>query len=655
MYSDKYAHLLQPLPIGGVILKNRMIASPSRPHFLQGPENYPSANAFYHYANKAKNGAAMVNISGLHAGSDPNGTKNHDGLFDFTDLKAQHYIAQLAEGVHYYGSKIQAGIGPAAPPGYDVSAGIAREAVVGDGSVTTTAAHELTEEMLMAMADRMVEELAILRYECGFDAAFLHMSYRGSVLGRLLSPLTNRRTDKFGGSLEARAHYILELCERIKQRCGRDFILEASISGHDPLDIPGGMQLEDVIDFAKMARGSIDILQVRAPDIDPSHPIPFELNPTPWLYMAEAIKKANTGVLVSAVGGFFDPAEADRVLAEGKADIIAMARAFISNPEYGRLVYEGRGGDLVPCLRCNKCHKSSWADPWISVCSVNPVWGIEDKLPSMKTEPTERKNIAVIGGGPAGMSAAIWLAERGHSVTLFERSGALGGQLDVIKDVPFKWTIRQFREYLIRQVSKQSGITVRLHCEPTREGLIAGGFSEVIAAIGAEPKLPPLEGIDQHPVVTALDAYQMVEQLGKQVVVIGGGEIGVETGMYLAQNGHEVTVLSRSDMLAKDSTPVHYYSMFQSAWEHTEGFSAITGAEAVALEAGAVVYRDTASGELHRVCFDSVVIAAGMKPRQAAALAYCDKAYGFHMIGDCLKVGNIQKLRRNAYGLAMQI
>lgn len=655
MYSNKYANLLQPISVGGVILKNRMIASPSRPHFLQGPENYPSANAFYHYANKAKNGAAMVNISGLHAGSDPNGTKNHDGLFDFTDLKSQHYIAQLAEGVHYYGAKIQGGVGLMAPPGYDVSAGVAREAVVGDGSVTTVSAHELSAEMLAEMADRVVEELAILRYECGFDAAFLHMSYRGSVLGRLLSPLTNRRTDKFGGSLEARAHYVLELCDRIKQRCGRDFILEASISGHDPLDIPGGMRLEDVIDFAKMARGSIDILQVRAPDIDPSHPIPFELETTPWLYMAEAVKKANTGVLVSAVGGFFDPAEADRALAEGKADIIAMARAFISNPEYGQLVYEGREEDIVPCLRCNKCHKSSWADPWISVCSVNPVWGIEDKLPTMKTEPTEQKKIAVIGGGPTGMSAAVWLAERGHSVTLFERSGELGGQLSVIKDVPFKWTIRQFRDYLIRQVSKQDNIVVRLNCEPLRDELLAEGFSEVIAAVGAEPKIPQLEGMGQQTVVTALDAYRMADRLGKRIVVIGGGEIGVETGMYLAQNGHEVTVLSRSEMLAKDSTPVHYYSMFRAAWERTEGFSAITCAEAVALEEGAVLYRDTVSGELRRVDCDSVVVAAGMKPRQEAALAYYDKGYGFHMIGDCLKVGNIQKLRRSAYGLAMQM
>lgn len=655
MYSNKFSHLFEPIRIGGVVLKNRMIASPSRPHFLQGPENYPSANAFYHYANKAKNGAAMVNISGLHAGSDPNGTKNHDGLFDFTDLKAQHYIAQLAEGVHYYGSKIQGGVGLAPPPGYDVSAGVLRDAVVGDGSVSSVAAHEITEEMLMQMAERVVEELAILRYECGFDATFLHMSYRGSVLGRLLSPLTNKRTDKFGGSLEARAHFVLELCDKIKRRCGQDFIIEASISGHDPLDIPGGMRLEDVIDFAKMARGKIDILQVRAPDIDPSHPIPFELNTTPWLYMAEQIKKADTGVLVSAVGGFFDPAEADQALADGKADIIAMARAFISNPDYGRLVYEGREDDLVPCLRCNKCHKSSWADPWISVCSVNPVWGIEDKLPGMKTTPEESKKIAVIGGGPAGMSEAIWLADRGHDVTLFERSPRLGGQLDVIKEVPFKWTIRQFREYLIRQIGKRGNIDVRLNCEPTRRQLIDGGFSEVIVAVGATPRIPPLEGLEDGRYMTALEAYRAEQQLGHRVVVVGGGEIGVETGMYLAQKGHEVTVLSRSEMLAKDSTPVHYYSMFQAAWEATEGFSAITGAEATAVESGAVIYRDKASGKLRRAECDSVVIAAGMLPKTEDALAYHDPAYGFHMIGDCLKVGNIQKLRRSAYGLAMQI
>ena len=653
MYSDKFHHLLQPVKVGNVVLKNRMTASPSRPHFMQGPENYPSANAIFHYANKAKNGASMVNISGLHAGSDPNGTKSHDGLFDYTDLKSQHYIAQMAEAVHYYGSKIQAGVGVMALPGWDVSAGLLSPAVVGDGSVAQVAEHEITGEMLEKWADDIVEEMAILRYECGFDAAFLHMTYRGSVLGRLLSPLTNLRTDRYGGSLEARAAYCIELADRIKARCGKDFIIEGSISGHDPLDLPGGWTLEDSVEFARLAAGHFDILQLRAPDIDPAHPIPFELGPTPWLYMAEAVKKANTGVLVAAIGGFSDPNIAERAIAEGKADIISMARSFISNPEFGRLVYEGRDEDIVPCLRCNKCHKSSWADPWVSVCSVNPTWGMEDKMPLMTVPPEEKKKIAVLGGGPAGMSEAIWLADRGHDVTIYKKTDHLGGLLDVTRNVDFKWTLQNFKNYLIRQVGRRN-ITVKLNCAPTHHELIAGGYSEVIAAIGSEPVIPAIPGVDGPNVITALAAYEQYAQLPETVVVIGGGEIGVETGMYLADQGRKVTVLEMRDMLAADSTPVHYYSMFQKAWEARPGFSAILNACVTGITPEGVRYLDSSGDERFLPC-GAVVLSVGMKARSDEALVYWDAAYGFHMIGDCLKAGNIQKLRRGAYGLASQI
>ncbi len=653
MYSDKFKRLWEPVNVGNTILKSRMTASPSRPHFMQGPENYPSRNAIFHYANKAKNGAALVNISGLHGGPSPNGTKDHDGLFDFTNAKCQHYIAQMAEAVHFYGSKIQAGVGIMPPHGYDVSAGLLSHAVVGDGSVAEVATAEITDEMLKAFAEDIVAEMKILRYDCGFDAAFFHMTYRGSVLGRLLSPLTNHRTDRYGGSLEARAAYCIELADRIKQECGNDFIIEGSISGHDPLDMPGGWTLEDSIAFARLAKGHFDILQIRAPDIDSAHPIPFELNPTPWLYMAETIKKANPGPLIAAIGGFSDPKDAERALEEGKADLIAMARSYISNPEFGKLVYEGRDEDLTPCLRCNKCHKSSWADPWISVCSVNPTWGMEDKLPEMTVAPAERKKIAIVGGGPAGMSEAIWLSDRGHDVTIYERLDHLGGLLDVTRKVDFKWTLQNFKNYLIRQVRKRP-IAVELNCAPSREELIHQGYSEVIVAVGSEPVIPSIPGVDGGNVMTALDAYEKHNQLGERVVVVGGGEIGVETAMFLAKQGHSATVLEMRGMLAPDSTPVHYYSMFQKAWESTDGFSSLVNARVTGITLGEVIYEDQ-EGQAHKLPCDGVVISAGMRAKREEALAYYDPAYGFHMIGDCVKAANIQKLRRSAYGLAMNI
>lgn len=193
-----------------------------------------------------------------------------------------------------------------------------------------------------------VVEPVDIKKEIGFDMAFMHMAYRGMLPARFLSPLTNKRTDEFGGSLENRARFPLMICDRIKKACGEDFLIEVAISGVDP--DPDGWTLEDTVRFAKLAEGHIDFLQLRASDIDPTHPIGFIPERTPFLYMAEAVKDSRLGVAVVAISGFQDPKECDDAIALGKADLIAMARGIICDPEYGRKLYEGRGEDIVPCI-----------------------------------------------------------------------------------------------------------------------------------------------------------------------------------------------------------------------------------------------------------------------------------------------------------------
>lgn len=660
--TNRYPTLLSPIRVGNHILKNRMTNGPSSPHFIQGGENYPTDAFIQVMANRAAGGAALITCSGIR--DMPPGASNVTGdsrhtmggrftLFDIYDPQAQEYISQLVEAIHYYGSLATMEIFPPDfhldKPNYDISSGIPSLMVEGDGHASKIG-EEIPEHQMKFIADYMANQSLLLK-DCGFDGVFVHMSYKATLLGRSLSRITNKRTDKYGGSLENRCRFPFMVCDRIKEVCGKDFIIEASISGYDPL--PDGWTLEETTEFMKLAEGHIDIVQLRNSEIDPAHPTGYNPEARPFVYMAEAAKKANSSVLVSTIGGYLDPEASEEILAAGKADIIAMARPWISNPDYGKLVKDGRAEDIVPCIRCNKCHRSSYADPWTSVCSVNPKHGLEHKLDRM-IKPVERiKKVAVVGGGVAGMKAAILLSERGHRVTLFEKSGRLGGILNILDNVSFKWPVTNFKDYLVRQVEKHN-ITVQLGVEVTKEELLMDEFDSVVLAVGASPVIPPIPGVEREHVITAIDAYAQPDRVRGRVVVIGGGEIGVECGMYMCDLGHEAKVLEMAGTLAQDSTPIHFYTMFRTAWQSREGFSSEVNARVTRIEDNGVYFER--EGEEHFVHADTVILAAGMKANVDEAFALSDSSvYDSFRIGDCVHAGNIQKAQRSALGAASNI
>lgn len=642
MMYNRYPLLTSPLQIGSTVLKSRMTASPSQPDLGQGPENYPSSAVMTLMANRAKSGASIVTCSGMLPHREVMDETEHFEHYDINVPGVQNYLSQLSEAIHLYGAKASMVLGCGMLEGYDVVGGIEGFSVEGDGS-RGLIGKELTPDLMDKMANDYAEQAFLLK-QCGFDMVFFHCAYRAYLPSRFLSALTNTRKDEFGGSIKNRAKFPLMICERIKQKCGKDFLIEASISAVEP---EGGNTLLDTIEFANMAEGLIDIIQVRGGEIDPSHVIPFSPDRTPFLHHAEAIKKSGTKVKIATINGFHDPDEAEAALAEGKADLIAMARSWICDPEYGQKIYEGRPEDIVPCLRCNKCHISSWNDPYISTCAVNPRWGFEDKLDALITPPGRSEKVAVIGGGPAGMEAAIIATQRGHKVTLFEKDHRLGGLINHSENVGFKWTLRDFRDYMVRQTVK-SGCEIRLGTEATPEMIKAGGYDRVIVAIGGKQFKPDIPGIDGENVSFAVDSFYHPEKLGERVVIIGGGEIGVEAGIHLARLGRKVTVIAAHDKLAEDATPVHYRVMFRDVWENQEGFGYVLNSRCNGIHDGYVTYKSE-DGQEHRLDCDSVLVAAGMRPRTEETLPFYGTAGYTSVIGDCSKVANVQKAMRSAY------
>ena len=660
---SKYPHVLSPLVVRGHVLKNRLEVSNSLPHFLQGNEPFPAESVITHYANKAKAGAAIVTCMGINNFSRDmivpmEADFTHFPDFDLYNPACQNYLMQMADAIHYHGAVACMGFFVGPPSGYPLqkpdgsleilrlsnianSRPLSEEEVdpFGQSDMMTrsvkAALLNTTPEHMEFIADSLAQQVKILKF-LDFDMVSIHLCYRGQLPTQFLSPLTNTRKDEYGGSLENRAKFPLMCLKKIREAAGRDMIVEILFSGEEP---EGGYTMDEGVEFLKMAEPYVDIVQFRAGEADPNHPIPFEQEHTPFLKYAENAKKKGLKMKVACVGGFhyFDDVEA--AVAEGEVDIVSAARAFISNPNYVQ--------------RCNKCHGRGPHDPFVSVCSVNPRIGIEHRLDVLESPAQPGMRIAVIGGGPAGMKTAMDLCDRGHKVTLYEAEDHLGGAIYHADFVPFKWTLRDFKQYLIHQVEKRP-IDVKLNTRATPEMVQAEGFDMVISALGASPAKPPIPGLDKPHVMVATESMIHPETVGHNVVVIGGGEVGVEAGMNLAQKGHEVTVLEMTHMLAPESTAIHYYSMFKDAWEKLPGFHSVVKATVTAVEDDRVTYLD-AEGVEHAIPCDSVVISLGMRAKTDEALAFSNTADRFAIIGDCKKPATVQQAMRQAYAVAHSI
>lgn len=666
---QKFSNLLSPLIIGNQVIKNRMMFPNACPHFLQGPETFPAIGMRAFHAGLARNGASIVTIAEWNNLDQHKGPREidvtHFQAWDLNDPSVCNYLSMMAEEVHFYGSKLLICAQVDWPEGYSLY-GRPPMGPPRPGKVYQMAPPEIVNQAISNFVKKM-------KFYKGMGYDGMSMRCDMEILNR---PGVERNDAYSPATIESRSLFIRQLYAAVKQELGNDFITEATVAweqpwGYGDMEPGSGVSAEEVITFCKLIDKDVDIFQVREHDGYRSHPMGFNFMPGdhPAADACKRMKQEGITALLAPIGGFQEPEEMEQLLKDGVCDMFAMARAFFADPEYGIKIAEGRSQDITPCLKCNKCHGevTTVQKPWSSVCSVNPVFGLEHDISWLTANRSTGKKIAVIGGGPAGMRTAIEAARLGHHVTLYEKTNRLGGQLLHADFFDFKWPVKNFKEWLIRQLGEWK-VNVIMNCAPTRDQIIAGGFDAVFAATGAEAQLPrsvegaiSSDGTGLYP--TCDDIWGKEAELGHHVILVGGSETCMETAIYLLRAGHRVTMLTRQNEVAHDASKLHYITWVfvyhnpdgthraGAEWERYELFTGITNATTTAVNGNTVTYMD-ANGDEQMITGDSIVLYGGRHKCMDEALYYAGTADRFDLIGDCSGAGNLQICNRQAFAAA---
>lgn len=634
----KIPKALTPVRIGNVLLKNRIVSAPTTMHSLSNGELYPTEDAISFFESRARAGVGMVTVAGLKVGKDV-ADDGQNTAWDVNQPNHRNKLMELVERVHFYGAKISMELIGIFPEGYTVSDGCS---IMGWAT-----GHEITREAMEAFKEEWAQAAADL-VDCGFDAILIHAGH-SVPLAQFLSPLTNKRTDEYGGSTENRCRYLIEILDAIRARVGKKLLIEVRISGTEFEE--GGIDIDEGIRIGELLQDHLDILQVSAGMHNPKwmtwvHPCGFR-PPMPNVCVAEAFKKTGKFHVPIVTLGAIDSLEsAESIIADGKADLVTMARSLIADPE---LIHKGMAGkteDVTPCIKCMRCHDSTVYGHHFQ-CAVNPTAGLEASLRNLVQEPGECKKVAIIGGGPAGMKAACVASDRGHQVTLFEATNRLGGMLHYAGYFSFKYPVKDYMNWLIGQVNKRP-IDVKLGTKATPETV--QGYDAVLVAIGAEPLILPVPGVEQAKV--AIETLGHEEKLGSSVILIGGGQVGCETALHYAKLGKKVTVMEMQSELAPDaSTTGRNELLTEIAAE--PNFIPLTGAKCVSLTATSVTYEK--DGKQETITADSVVLSAGMKAKTQEADSFIGTALAFAEIGDCVRARTVEYATKEAYYAAVNL
>ena len=637
--------ILQPIEVGGQTFKNRIMFPPLTTGYEKNGMISEQDMGFY--TRLAKGGVGYIVLGDV---APINSFSPTPKLFDDSQIPA---FKALADSVHAYGTKLGVQL---FHPEYDVDAinslfmqkkfDEMRQRLHHDMMFFTD---EVSEEMLMAIIDKMCA-CAVRAQKAGVDVIQIH----GDRLnGCLCSTRMNHRTDKFGGSLENRVRFARMLTRAIRKAVP-DMVIDYKLSIVTPQRGKGGIDEADAVQFAQwLVEDGVDMFHVAqanhtgnmADTIPPMGVQPYGF----FVKIAGDIKKA-VNVPVSAVGRIVDAEMAARVIESGMADIVAMGRPLLADPDWGTKIAAGKACDIRRCISCNKGCTDAIQNRQFLSCVLNAENGYEN---TRSIQPAaQKKKIAVLGGGPAGLEAARVAALRGHDVTLFEKSTTLGGQLNIACVPPRKEEMRRAAQDLIHAVCN-AGVHLCMGQTRTAEQLKDAGFEAVINAVGAHSAAPRIPGIDS---VNVADAWKVLageQQVYGTVAVIGGGMVGCETAEYLAARGCKVSVIEMMDKIAAGESSTILPTLLENY--KTYGVEQYPSHKVKEFRMDAVVCENKDGAEVTIPC-DYIVLAMGARSNEFDAAALEAASIPVYSIGDAAgKAADISNAIRTGYDTACQL
>ena len=637
--------ILQPIEVGGQTFKNRIMFPPLTTGYEKNGMISEQDMGFY--TRLAKGGVGYIVLGDV---APINSFSPTPKLFDDSQIPA---FKALADSVHAYGTKLGVQL---FHPEYDVDAinslfmqkkfDEMRQRLHHDMMFFTD---EVSEEMLMAIIDKMCA-CAVRAQKAGVDVIQIH----GDRLnGCLCSTRMNHRTDKFGGSLENRVRFARMLTRAIRKAVP-DMVIDYKLSIVTPQRGKGGIDEADAVQFAQwLVEDGVDMFHVAqanhtgnmADTIPPMGVQPYGF----FVKIAGDIKKAVT-VPVSAVGRIVDAEMAARVIESGMADMVAVGRPLLADPDWGTKIAAGKACDIRRCISCNKGCTDAIQNRQFLSCVLNAENGYEN---TRSIQPAaQKKKIAVLGGGPAGLEAARVAALRGHDVTLFEKTTSLGGQLNIACVPPRKEEMRRAAQDLIRAVCN-AGVHLCMGQTRTAEQLQEAGFEAVINAVGAHSAAPRIPGIDG---VNVADAWKVLageQQVYGTVAVIGGGMVGCETAEYLAARGCKVSVIEMMDKIAAGESTTILPTLLENY--KTYGVEQYPSHKVKEFRMDAVVCENKDGAEVTIPC-DYIVLAMGARSNEFDAAALEAANIPVYSIGDAAgKAADISNAIRTGYDTACQL
>ena len=637
--------ILQPIEVGGQTFKNRIMFPPLTTGYEKNGMISEQDMGFY--TRLAKGGVGYIVLGDV---APINSFSPTPKLFDDSQIPA---FKALADSVHAYGTKLGVQL---FHPEYDVDAinslfmqkkfDEMRQRLHHDMMFFTD---EVSEEMLMAIIDKMCA-CAVRAQKAGVDVIQIH----GDRLnGCLCSTRMNHRTDKFGGSLENRVRFARMLTRAIRKAVP-DMVIDYKLSIVTPQRGKGGIDEADAVQFAQwLVEDGVDMLHVAqanhtgnmADTIPPMGVQPYGF----FVKIAGDIKKA-VNVPVSAVGRIVDAEMAARVIESGMADMVAMGRPLLADPDWGTKIAAGKACDIRRCISCNKGCTDAIQNRQFLSCVLNAENGYEN---TRSIQPAaQKKKIAVLGGGPAGLEAARVAALRGHDVTLFEKATTLGGQLNIACVPPRKEEMRRAAQDLIHAVCN-AGVHLCMGQTRTAEQLKDAGFEAVINAVGAHSAAPRIPGIDS---VNVADAWKVLageQQVYGTVAVIGGGMVGCETAEYLAARGCKVSVIEMMDKIAAGESSTILPTLLENY--KTYGVEQYPSHKVKEFRMDAVVCENKDGAEVTIPC-DYIVLAMGARSNEFDAAALEAASIPVYSIGDAAgKAADISNAIRTGYDTACQL